>query len=320
MLGYFTRIKGATLTDLLRFIAGVVLLGVGANWLVRGAATIAMALKIPKHVAGLTLVALGTSAPELFFNLIAAYHDETEFALANISGSNLANLCIGFGICALTAKLVVRRNEFSSDLMLVWISPAVVWFMLAFTGTLPFWSIVPLSLMLAYYLRSLRGRDAVAEEHGVLHDCTVAGGRLFCAGIACLYFGGNFILEAARETAKNLGVGEDIIGLTVVAFCTSVPDITASVVAARRNEMGIAVGNILGSNISNLVLVLNGTVVVSQSSLPVELPVSVDYLAVTLLSIAFCWLAFKKEAVSRSMGIGLIAIYLIYLGARVATM
>jgi cation:H+ antiporter len=308
------------LVQLVQFLFGVALLSLGASWLVRGASTIAIAFGIPKHVIGLTLVALGTSAPEFFVNVIAAWHGETDFALSNVSGSNLANLCVGFGLCAFVASVTIRRKDFGSDVTINWAVPLVIFGLMSLSAThqLPFLTVIPLCLFLVVYGFSLTGRSAGAEEEGGISPTSWPfAWLLFVAGITCLFFGGEMVLHAAITTAERLNVPEDIIGLTIVAFGTSVPDITASVVAARKNEHGIAVGNIVGSNISNLLVVLNSTIIVSGQSLPTNGGIRFDYLAVTAVSL-FCWiLAMSIERVPKWAGLLLLLFYVVYLTIRV---
>ncbi|MEM8679377.1 MAG: calcium/sodium antiporter [Planctomycetota bacterium] len=307
------------MTILVMFLAGVVLLTLGANWLVQGASLIAEAFRLPKHIVGLTLVALGTSAPELFVNLIAAANGDTDFALANVSGSNLANLCLGLGICAMLSTVPLRKSEFGSDLMLLWIIPVVL---LIFcyanpSRVLPWMAVLPLTALFVYYLGSLKGRaqEEIPEHEG---EPNVAWGAVqFVGGVAALYFGGEWVLHAAQTGALALGIGEDVIGLTVVALGTSVPDITASIVATRKREFGIAVGNILGSNISNLVLVLNGTILVSQEALPTTMPTRGDYLAVALVSLTVFFCGWRREELPHRVGLWFVVAYVAYLVARV---
>jgi cation:H+ antiporter len=303
------------------FLGGVFLLGLGADWLVRGAATIAEKFNMPKHVVGLTLVALGTSAPELFLNLIAAWQNQTGIALANVSGSNLTNVCVGFSLCALLGRVIAPREEFRVDLQLLVLAPllVLVGFYTNSARTLPFWYVGLLTALLLYYLFSLRGRLAHDRDAVEAVGSTVLGFATFSLGVICLYAGGELVLSAALNFARSLEIGEDVIGLTIVAAGTSVPDVTASVVATRRKEYGIAVGNILGSNISNVLLVLNGTILVSGSALQTkEIPqVRLDYAVVCLTSLICYGAARRSGSISKPVGLLLMVLYIAYLAYRV---
>jgi cation:H+ antiporter len=311
---------GGALLNLAIFLVGCALLFYGAHWLVGGAAKIADTLGIPKSVVGLTLVALGTSAPEMFVNFLAAAKGHTDLALTNVAGSNLANICVGFGLCAMLGTVVVRRGQFAFDLKLLVATPALV-LVLFFIGPkseLPYLSVLPLTGVLAVYLISLHQRTGISEVDEPVPGNAWAGAGLLVLGGVCLYGGGELMLRAAVDVAQRLGVSHDIVGLTIVAAGTSVPDIAASVIAARRGEHAIAVGNLVGSNISNVLVVLNGTIVVSGGGLAVTREIRWDYAAAFLVSTVFCVIGLRKETLPKSIAIGFVAGYLGYMALRVA--
>lgn len=327
----------------------------GAERLVDGASILADVFDLPKAFVGLTLVAFGTSAPEFFVNVLAAADGHTEFVLANVAGSNLANLCIGLGICALMGGIAVRKSEFGRNLMVFTLAPLFVLVMLMITqqDALAAWSMIPLTLLLLFYAGSLTGRkgdetkdeptdderkeepsEAAANGSTDAKEPTVGRGLgLFLIGGIALYAGGEFTVYAANGMADYWQIGRAIIGLTVVALLTSVPDIVASVVAARRGETGIAVGNIVGSNISNIVLVLNATVfagylfggdaiapeVVDETVAQSARLSRMDFFLVTLLSLIAWTIVVYRERLDRKAGIFLVATYVIYMIYRVST-
>ncbi len=319
---------------------GAILLLWGAERLVDGAQILAIVFQLPKSVVGLTLVAFGTSAPELFVNVYAAAHGDSELALANVAGSNLANLCIGLGVCAIMGGIAIRRLDFRIDLIVFALSPLLVLVILLIDGgdTLPFWSCLPLTGLAVYYALSLRGRDDVSEELDLTQTgkptaSLPVGLGLFGLGILALYFGGQFTVESAKTLAAACGIREEIVGLTVVALLTSLPDIAATWSAARRGENGIAVGNILGSNISNIILVLNATLMTvgfsgaksgialispsNSDTLSAAMMLRFDYLLVLLLSLVAGILAFVRERMGRVYGSTLLFTYVAYLIFRV---
>ncbi len=282
-----------------KFLLGVVLLGQGADWLVRGATIVAERLRVPKSVAGLTLVAIGTSAPELVVNVLAALTGNTDFALPNISGSNLANLCIGFGLCGVLGGLAISKREFGVDAIFALVVVGLVWLLTWTTRlhALPLLAIVPLTMALLWYVRLLSRREGMGVDR--ITDLTEpfsTGLGLFVAGAVGLYVGGELVLRAGVTTAEAFHISRDVIGLTVIAIGTSVPDITATVVAALRGENSIAVGNILGSNISNVVLVLNATLLASQNGIETTPAVRFDYVIVALMTAVTCGLIFAANA------------------------
>ena len=198
-------------------LGGFFVLYLGAVWLVGGARAIAEALHIPQAVVGLTLVAIGTSAPELFVNVIAGYNGNTELALSNVSGSNLTNIGVGFGLCALLAGFEIKRRAFRADLIMLVVSAATVTGILALNPSspmMPLWAIAPLVLLLIIYLSSLRGRtgpDMVThkgERKTHWGGLTLEFGRL-AVGIAGLYAGGQLVLNGATSIAEHFEIPHD---------------------------------------------------------------------------------------------------------------
>ncbi len=337
------------LLNIVLLAIGCVLLYFGAEWLVRGSAAIATSLGIPKSVVGLTLVAFGTSAPEMFVNVIAGLQGETGFALSNVSGSNLTNICVGFGICGLTSGIVVSWSAFRSDCAALIISVAIV------TGVLfldpsaprvPAWTCILLLLFLAYYLLTLRRRagtgldatlDDIEEITGETPSPSVAlNAVLFLVGVVALYGGGECVLRSAVAIAKTLSIDASLIGLTIVAAGTSVPDTVASVIAARKQEHEIAVGNLVGSNISNVLVVLSGTIIASWASgaatastsaatsaaaapgvLVASGAIMLDYAMVCLVSIGFVAIVATTGRVAKPAGIAMLVAYTGYMGLRI---
>lgn len=305
------------------FLACVILF-FGAHWLVRGATTVATAFGVSKVVIGLTLVAFGTSAPEMFVNVIAGLQGKTDIALANVSGSNLTNICIGFGACALLASVVVDWQAFKADCSMAVVSVLVILGFLVFTDPteLPLWALAPLVGLLLVYMVSLRRRAGDDEENG---DEAVSTGRiilhagLFLAGVAALYCGGQVLLDAAVITAQHAGMPPSLVGLTIIAAGTSIPDTVASLVAARQGEHGIAVGNLLGSNISNVLVVLSATLVASRSGLGTggDVYLAQDYMVVAGVTLLFLVVAARFGRVARGWGFVFLLAYFGYMGYRV---
>lgn len=307
--------------DLLLIIFGCVLLYYGAEWLVAGATVIAEYFRIPKSIAGLTLVALGTSAPELFVNLLSASSGHTKFAMSNIAGSNLANLCLGFGCCAIIGTLVVSRKTFRIDLSFFVLTPliVVIGLFLPEPNFLPLATSAILTLILvAYFISVIRRSQEETDAETVADKPPPRRGFLQLIGGSLLLYGGaELVLKTSTAFAQNLGISEAIIGLTIVAAGTSIPDISASIVAIRHKENDLAVGNILGSNISNIAFVLNATLLVSWGGLPTSNMGTMDYVAVLVVSGSFMAMLWLRETVTKGVGIGLIAVYVAFIGWRI---
>lgn len=299
--------------------AGFAVLYFGAEWLVKGARSIALNLNVSKIVVGLTLVAFGTSSPELFVNVVAAYRGNTGLALGNVAGSNLTNLCLGFGLCAMVGTLAIARQKYFTDLLFFFLTPAIVLFLFTVYpgGYLPYWTFLVFLVLIFLYLRSVKSRIHGEKDNDIDKGSLVLGILLFLVGCGTLYGGGELILYSATRIAEELGLSETIIGLTIVAAGTSIPDVMASLIAMRKKEISIAVGNLLGSNIFNILLVLGGTLVASGESLVASRDVIMDYGAVCITSFLFFLLVLRFSRIHRITGAAFIVFYVGYMAARI---
>ncbi|MDX1521165.1 MAG: calcium/sodium antiporter [Anaerolineae bacterium] len=302
-------------------LVGFTSLYYGAEWLVEGSIKLSANFNISKVVVGLVLVAFGTSSPELFVNLIAALNGRTGFALSNISGSNLTNLCIGFGVCTLVGSLYVNRANFTIDLIYFALTPLLIWgFMISSSNmTLPFWSAWPLLALFALYLYfiSRRAREEALPGDEAPPRNGFMGLFQFLIGCGGLYLGGELVVRNAINIGNYLGISETVLGVTVVAFGTSIPDTVASIVAVQKKEIDIAVGNLLGSNIFNILLVLSSTLLFSGVALEADPSLVMDYGVVTVASIFFILLALFSQRIAKTSGLILILIYFSYILFRV---
>jgi len=305
--------------DLIILVASFAFLYHGAKWIVTGASKIAACLNISKVVVGVVLVAFGTSAPELFVNIIAACRGHSEIALSNVSGSNLANICVGYSLCALLGGIVIDKKKFGTDLIYFCLAPAAVLFFLAVYpgGNVPVWAIIFFVVPFAFYIASTKKR-----MFNQLTPPPVSKRKLgkaiaiFGLGVMTLYFSGEMVIRSATQISIYFGISESIIALTFIAVGTSLPDIMASLVAVKRKENSIAVGNILGSNIFNILLVLTGSLVFSARPLIADNAVSLDYLLVLAISVGFVISVWKRPKLGRIRGGILFGIYLAYMLMR----
>ena len=259
----------------LQFVGGLVLLVVGAEALVRGASRLAARLGIPPLVVGLTVVAFGTSAPELAVSLRAALDGDAAVSLGNVVGSNIFNVLFILGASALVAPLVVQRQLIRFDVPLM-VGVSVLVLLLALDGRIgPVEGAVlvgGLAAYTAFQVRQGRAGRADAEAAGptgpvggsVLLDGAFVGG-----GLGVLVLGAQWLVAAAVAAATALGVSDLVVGLTIVAAGTSLPEVAASLAAARKGETDLAVGNVVGSNVFNLLSVLGITALVAPGGVPV---------------------------------------------------
>lgn len=316
-----------TLMTFVYLIAGLVLLVAGAEVLVRGAAKLAAQFGIPPLVIGLTVVAFGTSAPESAVSIQAALNNSGDLAIGNVIGSNIANVLLILGMTALVAPLIVSRQLIRLDVPIM-IGASLVVYALAWDGGLSrLDGALLFTGVLAYtgflIISNLRDKstadddDEFAKEFG-LHEAPkpyawLINLTLIVAGLVLLVSGSNLLVEGAVNLARALGLSELIIGLTVVAIGTSLPELATSIMAAIRGERDIAVGNIVGSNIFNLLCVLG------LASLVSPLPISIspnalafDFPVMIAVAVACLPIFFSGYRINRWEGLLFLAYYLAY--------
>lgn len=308
---------------ILRFIIALVLLVVGAEALVRGASRLAALLHISPLVIGLTVVAFGTSSPELAVSIKAALSNQASLALANVVGSNIFNVLFILGLSALIAPLAVSQRLVRFDVPLMIALSAVV-LALGLDGRIG--RIEGLSLVtgLGLYLSFLtyesrregrRGRDEHAEELGPEPRPTLGWLRdlgFVLGGLALLVLGSRALVDSAVAMARALEVSEEIIGLTIIAAGTSLPEVVTSVVASLRKEVDIAVGNVAGSNLFNLMGVLGLSSLVARNGMEVSTSIiAFDLPMMILVAFACLPIFFTGSRISRTEG----ALFLAYYGA-----
>jgi cation:H+ antiporter len=315
-----------TLSILIYLFAGLILLVVGAEVLVRGAAKLAAQFGIPPLIIGLTVVAFGTSAPETAVSVQAALDGSGDLAIGNVIGSNIANILLILGVTALIAPLVVSRQLVRLDVPIM-IGASLVTYALACDGSL---SRLDGALLFAGVLgytgflifNSLRDKnsnpdDEFAAEFGLDKApkpyASAINLALIIAGLVLLVSGSNFLVHGATELARALGLSELVIGLTVVAIGTSLPELATSVMAALKGERDIAVGNIVGSNIFNLLCVLGLASMVSPQAIAVAAnALQFDFPVMIAVAIACLPIFFNGYAINRWEGGVFVVYYAIY--------
>lgn len=256
---------------LLGLVAGLAALTFGADWLVRGGAAIAARFGVSPIVVGLTVVAFGTSAPELVVSLNAVFQGSGDLAAGNVIGSNLFNLAVILAITALIAPVVADRSMARFDAPVMWLSGVLLWWFFAdgHVGRIEGGILVTMLLgyLLVTYVRVRKGRGAGALGEAVEVDMVVKDGAWrdlmwLVAGGVGLALGSYWLVWSATGLALHFGVSEAVIGLTIVAAGTSLPELATSVVAALRKHGGMAVGNLIGSNVFNAFCIVGLTGVV----------------------------------------------------------
>ena len=303
-----------TVLRILAGIPGLVLLCLGADWLVKGGAAAARRLGVPSLVIGLTLVAFGTSAPELVVSIDAALKGCGGLSLGNVVGSNICNVALILGASALAAPVAVNRRLYRLDFPLLIVASLAVWGFFRMSGGVNRWQAGVLLAACAGYLvwNGVAGRAAGAEEEkeGTKPMGMWAALGLACAGIAGLAVGARLLVDSAVETAKLLGVSDAVIGLTVVALGTSLPELATSLTAARKAESDIAMGNVVGSNLLNILGILG----VAPLIRPIE-GAGIregDLLVMTSLAVLLPVMGLRRGRVGRGWGAVLCGVYVAY--------
>lgn len=298
----------------------------GATWLVEGSSSLARSHGISSLVIGLTVVALGTSAPEIVVSTVSSLKGKSMIALGNVVGSNICNMALVLGLAAIVQPIRGNRRLYRRDFpIMVGISVAVLALSLGSVigrveGAALLMGVIPY-ILYNYYAGKREWNKcpeavALAEEFSVVKSRTKQV-ALILTGIAGVVAGAEILVDAAVIMMKAIGVGEKFIGLTIVAFGTSLPELATSVVAAMRKELDLSVGNLVGSNVFNLLAVLGAAALVNPIVIPGGLVGSglmVDYAVMIVVSLLPWVMLRKTNTLERTGGVILLACYIAYIG------
>ena len=306
---------------ILLIIVGLVILIIGAESLVRGSASIAKKAGISSIVIGLTVVAFGTSTPELVVNIYSAINGTTDIAIGNVVGSNIFNILVILGVASILYPLSVKQNTVWKEIPFALLAMVLLFTMgndqlfdqtgfNSITRTDGF-SLIAIFVIFMFYIFALSKSGEVAPESVSVYSWPVSS-LLTGAGIGCLFFGGKILVENAVALAQLAGLSESLIGLTIVAAGTSMPELATSVVAAYPKHDDIAVGNIIGSNIFNVFWILGLTGTLMQ--MPFNPSTNIDILigiGVTVMLFVFMFLGSKRK-LDRWQGVMFVLMYIVY--------
>jgi cation:H+ antiporter len=311
------------------FVIGFIFLIKGADFLVDGASSIAKKLKISTLVIGLTIVSFGTSAPELVVNIISAVQGQGDLAIGNIIGSNISNILLILGVSAIICALRVGKGTIWKEIPLSLLAILII-FVLSNDGIIDGLGFSALTridgiILLAFFIIFIYYTFGIAKVQGIERDKSIKIYKnrisilMIIAGLAGLALGGKWIVEGAVKIATELGVSEAVIGLTVVAIGTSLPELATSAVAAYKKRVDIAVGNVVGSNIFNLFWILG----VTSTIKPIEFAPILNRdiivcIIATFLLFAFMFLGKKRELEKWQGGVFL-GLYIAYLISLIFT-
>lgn len=297
----------------LLLVAGFVLLIKGADFFVDGSSAAAKILKVPSLIIGMTVVSMGTSLPETSVSVSASLSGKNELAVSNAVGSNIFNLMVVCGICAILCPLVINKETLKRDFPISIAAAGLLMGLGAMGMALGhidgiFMLILFAAFLFVMVMSAHRARSEADENYNTMPVWKL----LLCivGGIAAIAVGGKMVVEGASNIARTFGMSDNLIGMTIVALGTSLPELVTSVVAARKKEIDMAVGNVVGSNIFNILFVLGIASAISPIAFSVKNIVDTSVLIVMSgIVMAFCM---KKKQLGRLHGIIMLIMYAAY--------
>lgn len=292
-------------------LLGFLLLIKGADYFVEASSSVARALRVPSIIIGLTIVAFGTSAPELAVSTAAALSGNNDIAVSNVLGSNLFNLLVVLGACGMIRPFAVKlRWDYAASMAVA----VILFVMLVFDSNVSRLDAALLLILFAAFV-GLTIRDAITNRITAMEEVkTLPPIRCIIyivGGLAAIVWGGDLVVDSASSIAASFGLSQNLIGLTVVALGTSLPELVTSVVASRKGENGLALGNVIGSNLFNILMVLGASAAIS----PIRVnPLSIYDTGFLIISSVITWgLCWSRNRISRPEGALMLAMYAAYL-------
>lgn len=300
--------------QVLLLIFGIVVVLKSADWLTNGAVGLATKLGISQIVIGLTIVAIGTSMPEFFVSIVSAIKETPDLAVGNIVGSNIFNVLLIVGVAATVTPIAIQRATVRRDIPIAIVASIILTFMMLDDNISRIDALILFAAFIAFIWITLRNSKNDANEKDASTEKVIPTWKsvLFIIfGLVGLVLGSNIFVDNASSLAHGWGISDAVIGLTIVAGGTSLPELATSAVAARKGDSGIAIGNVLGSNVFNILMILGLTGIISPMHIQ-----NITYIdmAVMVISMALFWLfSFTKLRVERWEGCVLIACFLGYI-------
>lgn len=300
--------------QVLLLIFGIVVVLKSADWLTNGAVGLATKLGISQIVIGLTIVAIGTSMPEFFVSIVSAIKGTPDLAVGNIVGSNIFNVLLIVGVAATVAPIAIQRATVRRDIPIAIVASIMLTFMMLDDNISRIDALILFAAFIAFIWITLRNSKNDANEKDASTEKVIPTWKsvLFIIfGLVGLVLGSNIFVDNASSLAHGWGISDAVIGLTIVAGGTSLPELATSAVAARKGDSGIAIGNVLGSNVFNILMILGLTGIISPMHIQ-----NITYIdmAVMVISMALFWLfSFTKLRVERWEGCVLIVCFLRYI-------
>ncbi len=304
------------LTNAILLIVGVFLLYFGSEWMVRGSSSLALSMLVRPIIIGLTVVAFATSAPELLVSIIAAFKGSSGVSIGNILGSNVANIGLVLGLSAITRPLSIDRNLIKRELPYMAVVSALFWIFSADGHIGRMDGLILLIAFISFMIWSVvtaKDKNAGAIEHEVIKEKKgiLIYILMIISGMSGLLVGANLVVRSAIYIAREFGISELFIGLSIVAVGTSLPELATSVVAGIKGEHDISVGNVVGSNIFNICLVIGAVGLLNPMGVDKRLNIF-EFPAMLLLSLVLFVVSVLKKRLGRFVGILFALSYVLY--------
>ena len=299
-------------------IIGFAFLMKGADYFVEGSSSVAKRLKVPSIIIGLTIVAMGTSLPETAVSVTASIANNNALAISNVVGSNIFNMMFVIGVCSILATIGVKRETIIRDIPLSLVCATLLLifgYLARFDGIIFLIIFAVYVLMMVFQAMRARNNQEVVQLETMENEELMIMSypkSLLCivGGAAAIAFGGDLTVDAASRIAIDFGMSQNLVGLTIVSIGTSLPELVTSIVAARKNEVDMAVGNAIGSNIFNILMVLGIASAISPLQLIGENVI--DIIVLVVFSVVVWIFGATKKKISRTEGIAMICMYLCY--------
>ncbi len=320
MPAFFSTVPGA----IILLVVGFVLLIKGADFFVDGASSVAKRFHIPSLIIGLTIVAMGTSLPETAVSVSASISGNNELAISNVLGSNLFNTMVVVGVCAIMAGVPISKKTLKREFPFSVFCAILLGGLGVIGMTLGRWEGCVLAVFfIAYILYLIKDAKETASAGGTVENENLAAAEeaeILSVGKSILYivgggaaiaFGGDWTVDAASTLAAAMGVSQTLIGLTIVAVGTSLPELVTSIVAARKKDVDMALGNAVGSNIFNILMVLG--IASLLSPIPFQWVDLIDICALVIFSLIIWIMGWTQQKLSRKEGIVMVAFYVAYI-------
>lgn len=299
-------------------IIGFVLLVKGADFFVEGSGSVAKKFNVPVFIIGMTIVAMGTSAPECAVSISASLHGSNGMAISNVIGSNIFNLLVVCGVCALFQPLEIKKETLKREFPFSALVAVIIGIMGLIGMKVGHVDGIILVVLFAVFLyamvriaKNTRKAGEVVEEEEIkdlpLWKCLVFIG----GGLVAIVIGGQVVVNCSETIARGFGLSETLIGLTICSIGTSLPELVTSVVAAKKNQAGMALGNVIGSNIFNILLV--GGLASAISPIAMNMNNLIDIVILVIVSVYIMALVWKKQLLTRAGGVSMLAVYAAYM-------